>query len=49
MRLLITVESGDLWWETSELGNVSRANFDHVLTYSMLNSFIWTLSKRLSV
>ena len=31
MRLLITVESGDLWWETSELGNVSRANFDHVL------------------
>ena len=49
LRLLITVESGDLWWETSELGNVSRANFDHVLTYSMLNSFIWTLSKRLSV
>ena len=28
---MITVESGNLWWETSELGNVSRANFDHVL------------------
>ena len=51
VRLLITVESGDLWWETSELGNVLRANFDHVLIdiFNVKLFYLETLSKRLSV
>ena len=29
-KILITVESGDLWGEKSQLGNISRANFDYL-------------------
>ena len=29
-KILITVESGDLWGEKSQLRNISRANFDYL-------------------
>ena len=47
-KILITVESGDLWEEKRQLGNISRANFDYLfINVSVLQTLCSSVFKNI--